>query len=62
MDRIVKPPSTSSSVSSAALSSRVWKGLIGVSLPGVNVTRLGVDISNVPPGRNTRRHSATNCD
>ena len=34
--------STSSSVSSAALSSRVWNGLSGVSRPGEKVIRLGV--------------------
>ena len=56
-----KPAPDSSSVSSAALSSRVWNGLIGVSRPGEKVIRLGVDISSTPPGRSTRKHSATNC-
>ena len=40
-----KPAVSSNSVSSAALSSRVWNGLIGVSRPGEKVIRLGVDIS-----------------
>ncbi len=59
--RSEKPATVSSSVSSAALSSRVWNGLIGVSRPGEKVIRLGVDISSTPAGRSTRRHSATNC-
>ena len=45
---IEKPPSCSSSVSSAALSSRVWNGLIGVSRPGEKVIRFGVDINSTP--------------
>ena len=61
IDVTVKPPSTSSSVSSGALSSRVWNGLTGVSRPGENVILFGVDISSTPPGRSTRAHSATNC-
>jgi hypothetical protein len=36
-----KPAVSSSSVSSRALSSRVWNGLIGVSRPGAKVIRLG---------------------
>ena len=61
IDVTVKPPPTSSSVSSGALSSRVWNGLTGVSRPGENVILFGVDISSTPPGRSTRAHSATNC-
>ena len=58
---IRKPADVKSSVSSAAFSSRVWNGLIGVSRPGEKVIRLGVDINSTPPGRSTRKHSATNC-
>ena len=53
-----KPASTSSSVSSAAFSSRVWNGLSGVSRPGEKVIRFGVLTSSSPPGRRTRAHSA----
>ena len=50
IDTRAKPASTSSSVSSSALSSRVWNGLIGVSRPGEKVIRLGVDTISKPDG------------
>ena len=61
IDSTSKPASQSSSRSSAALSSRVWNGLSGVSLPGVKVMRFGVEISSRPAGRSTRKHSVMNC-
>ena len=61
IDCTSNPPSMSSSRNSAALSSRVWNGLTGVSLPGVKVIRFGVEISSDPPGRSTRKHSVMNC-
>ncbi|CFR89819.1 Uncharacterised protein [Mycobacterium tuberculosis] len=54
------PASINSEVSSSALSSRVWNGLIGVSRPGEKVIRLGVDTINSPEPRSTRAHSRTN--
>ena len=58
---LAKPASRNNSVSSSALSSRVWKGLIGVSRPGENVIRLGVDTISRPPGLSTLASSLTNC-
>ena len=40
---------------------RVWNGFSGVSRPGENVIRLGVDTISSPDGRSTRAHSPTNC-
>src|ERR1700749_1560846 len=61
IDTDVKPASTKSRVSSSAFSSRVWNGLIGVSRPGENVIRLGVETISSPDGRSTLAHSRTNC-